>query len=93
MIAYSVTFFSLNSDILSFSILVPIVSCGFSAYRVGEILSVFVQLHLQREYSSEAPARAVLNTFWHYGEFAFAFATFYAVTAKWWDPELVRRHF
>jgi hypothetical protein len=70
------------ADLDWIGIVVISICCLFSIYRLGEILSVFVQLHLKSVYQSDAATRAVLNTFWHYLEFAIAFATFYAAVAK-----------
>jgi hypothetical protein len=53
----------------------------FTVWRLGEILSVFVELHLKSGTNSESPARDVLNTIWHYLEVIIAFATFYVIVS------------
>lgn len=80
--AYAVTF-SLPSDAGWLGAITVLLCCAVSIYRLGEILSIFVQLHLKSGYQTEASTRAVLNTFWHYLEFTIAFATFYATAGRY----------
>jgi hypothetical protein len=81
VVAYFVTFYvgglkqtALRNALFGITLL-------FTVWRLGEILSVFVELHLKTGTGSESPARDVLNTIWHYLEVIIAFATFYVVVS------------
>src|SRR5207247_3911303 len=58
-----------------------IACCAFSFLRVYELFGVTSQLHSKSIYKTKAPMRAILNTIWHYGELAVAFAVFYVAAA------------
>lgn len=82
VIAYILSFFLCGAGVGCWGVAVVILCFAFSIYRLGEIFSIFVQLHLKGGYGSTAPARAILNTVWHYVEITIGFATFYVVAAK-----------
>lgn len=58
-----------------------------SLLRLYEIWSFMGCLHSQRAHASHYRVRAIINTFWHYGEVIVCFATLYLVIACLWsDP-------
>lgn len=75
--------------------LVWIIPAWFVFSRLMEIFGVLCELHLHQEYKPTNYGRAVLNTFWHFGDVVIAFATFYTILAKFgWDSfKLTQKEF
>ena len=66
------------------SVAVPL---AVAALRLYELWSFLGCLHGQRKYSIYNVRRAIINTFWHYVEAIFAFATLYlGVALRFGDP-------
>lgn len=60
-----------------------LVAIAVGGYRLGNILSIYAQLHTSSNYETDAPQRAVANVMFQYLEITLTFAIFYDAIHYW----------